>query len=798
MKTDFSEVQSAKMRLLDEPILVDIERIKFLQDIYTTTEGEPAILRRARVFEKTCDEKSIFIDENPIVGSVGKTNLAVYPLPEMSCTWMRSQLADGLNVGLGAVSSETMKQEELQSLETAIDYWETKCAFHRARKIYDETYRDEPSVIYQMFSGIVFSNIISVPMGFALLDYEKVLKKGLNGILQEIETEKAKLPVGLLDSRDKRYFYEAAIICLRALIRLSGRYAALARTMAENEPDPQRRKELIEIAETCEQVPANPARNFREACQSYYFTLLGALIESPNSAALAPGRFCLYMYPFYKQDKDRGLITEETAVTLLGWLFLKIQAISMFVDGLTFKANSGQIAMHISLGGLDADGEDATNDLDYLVLEAQKRLRLSQPSLTLLWHDKLPPELLQKSVELIRTGIGQPQFLNTELALDRLPLTFPGLTIEEARGAANVGCIPMRPSHSASNLWGGQINIGKIVELVLNNGRDRASRSQIGLKTGDAESFTTFDEFQEAVDRQIAHVVDRALNANNISFSILAEMLPLPYVSCFIDDCIKAGKDIQNGGARYSTNWCNPIGTVDLANSLAAIKKLVYDEQRFTIMELKQALRANFEGEEYRDIYALCCNAPKYGNDDDYVDSIAKHCYQVYAREHMKFKDVFGKVTYPEAFSVSLHNLTGSKTGALPSGRKANLPHTDASVSASPGTDTKGPTTLIRSAIKVLDNREYGSNHLNMKFHPAVLQGQRGTQNLLSLVKTYMKLGGNHIQFNCVNGETLKDAQLHPENYRDLVVRVAGFSAYFIHLDKGLQDEIIKRTELTF
>jgi formate C-acetyltransferase len=447
---------------------------------------------------------------------------------------------------------------------------------------------------------------------------------------------------------------------------------------------------------------------------------------------------------------------------------------------------------------LTANGQDATNDLDYLVIEVQRRLRLSQPSLTLLWHDKLPQQLLDKAVELIRTGIGQPQLLNNTLAVARLPQTFPGLSVEEARSAANVGCIPMRPAHSAANLWGAQVNMGKMIELALNNGRDRASRSQVGLKTGDPENFKTFEEFQEAVDKQIAHVIDRALNANNISFSVLAEMLPLPYSSCFIDDCIKTGKDVQNGGARYSTNWCNPIGTVDLGNSLAAVKKLVYDEHRFTFTQLKQALRANFEGEEYRDIYALCCNAPKYGNDDEYVDSIVQHCYTVYASEHLKHQDVFGKVAHPEAFSVSLHNIAGMRTGALPSGRKAGLPHTDASVSAHPGTDHKGPTALINSAVRVLDNMEYGSNHLNMKFHPSVLAGPNGPRNLLYLVKGYMDMGGNHIQFNCVSGETLKDAQLHPEAYRDLVIRVAGFSAYFIHLDKALQDEIIRRTELNF
>jgi pyruvate-formate lyase len=506
----------------------------------------------------------------------------------------------------------------------------------------------------------------------------------------------------------------------------------------------------------------------------------------------------MYMYPFYKRDKEAGKITEEDAINLVGWLFLKIQSISQFAAGWTFKANSGQIAMHISIGGQTADGQDATNDIDFIVLEVQKRLRLSQPSLTLLWHDKLSRELLHKSVDLIKTGIGQPQFLNNNMAIARLPQTFPGLSMEEARGAANVGCIPMRPSHSSCNLWGAQINMGKMVELVLNNGRDRGSRSQVGLKTGDTESLDTFERFQEAVDRQIAYVVDRALNGNNISFGIIAEMMPLPYQSCFIDDCIQTGKDLQSGGARYSTNWCNPIGTVDLGNSLAAIKKLVYEERRFTLKELKQALRANFEGEEYRDIYALCCNAPKYGNNNEYVDSIVRHCYKVYAREHLKHTDVFGKVTHPEAFSVSLHNIMGSRTGALPSGKKAGMPHTDASVSAAPGSDRKGPTALVRSAISVMDNMEYGSNHLNMKFHPSVVSGENGARNLLALVKTYMEMGGNHIQFNCVSGDTLKDAQLHPENYKDLVVRVAGFSAYFIHLDKNLQDEIIKRTELSF
>ena len=798
MQTDFSSVQAARTKLLGESIQLDIERVKFLQEVYARTEGEPAIIRRAKVFEKTCDEKTIYIDDNPFVGTVGKSPLAVYPLLEVSCSWIRRQLSDRLNVGLGTVTTESLKEEDLKLLSSAVDYWEDKCAFNRARKAYEEIYQGEASVLYQLFSGVVFEHIISMPMGFLILDYEKVLTKGFNGIIQEIELELSKLPIGLLENRDKRYFYQAALKCLHAMIRLSQRYVKLAREMAENTVDSQRRSELLEIAEICDRVPANPARNFREACQSYWFTLLGALIEVPNSAAVCPGRFCMYLYPFYQKDMAAGRVTEEEALSLLGWLFLKIQAISQFAAGWTFKANSGQTAMHLSIGGLTADGEDATNDLDYLVLEVQRRLRLSQPSLTLLWHDKLPQELLFKAVELIKTGIGQPQFLNCNLAIARLPHTFPGLTLEEARGAANVGCIPMRPSHSASNLWGAQVNMGKMIELALNNGRDRASRSQPGLKTGDAETFETFEQLQEAVDQQIVYVLTRALNANNLSFSVLAEVMPLPYQSCFMDDCIKVGKDVQNGGVRYSTNWCNPIGTVDLGNSLAAIKKLVFEDHQFTIKELKQALKANFEGEEYRDIYTLCCNAPKYGNDDEYVDSIVKHCYKVYAREHLKHFDVFGKVTHPEAFSVSLHNMAGMRTGALPSGKKAGMPLTDASVSATPGTDHDGPTALIRSAVRVIDNMEYGSNHLNMKFHPSMLTGANNTRNLLALIKAYMDLGGNHIQFNCVSGETLKEAQQHPEKYRDLVIRVAGFSAYFIHLDKNLQDEIIKRTELTF
>jgi len=768
------------------------ERFKFIVESYKETEGQPTIVRRAKLFEKTLREKTIYIDENPIIGTVTEYRAGVYPYPEYACKWMRKEAVH--RVGLGGIEADGLSEEERKWRDEAVEYWQDKCQWAKLNEVFPQI--KGVSMIPLLKCGALLQGSPAYPLGFISIDYGKVLDKGVKGIIAEVKEELDKLSVGYLADYEKRHFYDAALICLNAVINYAHRHAALAKEMAEKEKDPERKKELERIIETCLWVPENRPRNFYEAIQSFWFTHCAAQVEE-NTWGIVPGRFSQYMYPYYKKDKEEGKIDDEEVIGLLAMLFAKCQELTVFNADLSFLGNSGQMAQHISIGGYTPDGEDATNELDFLLLETQKHMKCGQPSLTLLYHNKLSEEFLLKVVELIRTGTGQPQFMNLDVMIQRHITKYPGLTMKEARDSRNVGCVGSVPAHMCSGTYEGWIPMAKMLELALNNGRDTLTGFQAGPETGEAEEFKSYDDLFEAVREQFEYFLPLIRDYERLTLSINSEIIPLPFKSILIDDCIKKGKDIMNGGARYPAAGTWAITGVDLGNSLAAIKKLVFEEKKITMKQLKEALAADFEG--YEEIYRMCVNAPKYGNDDEDVDQIVKQCYAMAWEIHQKAgPDWLGRYVIPEAFSASIHNEMGKLTGTLPSGRKARVALTDASVSAMPGTDENGPTAMVKSAAKAIDTINYGSNHLNMKFHPSALEGVEGARKLLALIKTYMDLGGSHIQFNCISSDVLKDAQLHPEEYRDLVVRVAGFSAFFIHLDQGVQDEIIKRSEIKF
>ena len=450
--------------------------------------------------------------------------------------------------------------------------------------------------------------------------------------------------------------------------------------------------------------------------------------------------------------------------------------------------------MQLSVGGLTADGEDATSELDWLVLEAQRRIRLPEPLVNLVYHDKLAEDFLLKCVELLRTGIGQPAFHNSRTAVER-HLYHHRMPLEVARTFVIAGCVQSFIPGYMDGYFETRLNIAKMIELALGNGKDPMTGIQLGPQTGDAGNFKSYGDFYEAFNRQVAYFMSLTHDVSRTAWT-LQQNFPTPFGSSFVNDCIKEGRDVSTGGARYSFgDGVCLVGVIDAANSLAAVKNLVYEDKKLTLERLRQALADDFEGHE--DVQQMCLNAPKYGNDDEYVDAMARGIYNTCYKLHSK-SDYLGRPVMPSAYSVTGHVAFGEFTGALPSGKRATKPLVDASVSAQAGTDKNGPTALVKSAAKVLDTVKYGSSHLNMKFHPTALKGTSGARNLLSLIKTYFDLGGYHVQFNCISGETLRAAQLHPENYKELVVRVAGYSAYFVTLDKDVQEDIIKRTELSF
>lgn len=788
-------VLSDRVRKLKEEMLsatpqIDTERIEFLLDVYRETAMKPnmpTIMRRATLYHKLCSEKTIFIDGNPIVGTITKYPYGAYPFPEEGCLWMKREKEFFLPRGKVRITPEVRKW-----LDKAVDLWKDSNLFSLAREVIRDTHGADLRTFSQC--GVWLEAVAGGASHLIVPDYGKVLSKGLKGIIAEVDEAKSKLDVGAVDSIERLNFYRAAKLSLSSVIILAQRYAALAREMAQKEKDAARRQELEQIGDICQWVPENPARSFREAIQAFWFTMLCVWLEAPKALNSPPATLTKALYPWYQKDKETGKITNEEVIELLQLLFLKINHLADVRPPHGHRFNQSRLGQQLGLGGLTADGEDATNELDWLVLETQYRLRVPEPLVNLVYHEKLSEEFLLKCVDLIKTGIGQPAFHNAWVGVER-HLHHHNMPLEEARPFAIAGCVQSANPGYMDGYWYSRLNVAKAVEFALENGKDPLTGLLLGRQTGDANRFQTYDEFYQAFVTQLEYLVLLTYKVSRTAWS-LQRNFPTPYGSSLVNDCIQKGKDISDGGARYSFgDGVCLVGAVDAGNSLAAIKKLVYEDKKITMSQLREALRANFEG--YEDIGRMCLAAPKYGNDDEYADSIVTEIYRLCDRVHPRV-DHLGRCLMPSAYSVASHAAFGEYTGALPNGKKARETLVDASISAQGGTDRNGPTALVKSAARAIDAVKYGSTHLNMKFHPTALKGKEGARKLLSMIKTYYDLGGYHVQFNCVSGETLRDAQLHPENYRELIVRVAGFSAYFVTLDKDVQDDIIKRTELSF
>lgn len=784
-------VRRLKEQMFESEVRISIERLRFLLDTYKNGKEQSPVLKRAEFTDRMLSDITIFIDENPIVGTASEYPRGALFFPEQSTDGFANESDFGLMLG-----NLKIKEEDAQVFKEALDFWKDKSVTHRVGQVVRQLYPELLKTGKAFMTTVSYSAPINSTHGLA--DYGKVLNKGLNGVIQEAEEAMATLSPGEADFIARQDYLNSVIITLNAVIKFAKRYASLAREMAREASDPKRKTELEKLAATCDWVPANPARDFYEAVQSFWFVHLAQWMDGAEGCS--PGRFSWYMYPFYEKDREAGRITEEEAIELIELLFLKMMSIEYMITAKSFAGTQGSRFQNLNLCGLTPNGDDATNDVDFMCLEAQRRVKLVQPTLSVLYHRKISEKFLSKCVDVIReTGLGQPQFVNFPLAVQRT-IYYHQASLEEARSIGYMGCQPFFPQGKGAWLLTGTLNSAKLIELVLNNGKDPVSGIEVGPQTGEAEKFRSYDELKGAVKKQAQYLLPKLIQIHFIEFATQAKFTPQILQSALTDDCIKKGKDILDGGARYPHRSTDFIATIDLANSLAAVKKLVFEEKAITMKELLDALKVDFQGKE--DVQLMLLQAPKYGNDDEYVDQIARWCYDMLYDEFKKAAEVTcptgGIGAVPEAYSAALHFSSGLFTGALPSGRNARLPLTDATVSAMPGTDKNGPTALINSATRVMDMEKWGSNHLNMKFLPSVLEGRESARNLLNLVRVYMDLGGSHVQFNCISNRTLLDAQANPEKYRDLVVRVAGFSAYFIQLSKEIQDEIIKRTELTF
>ena len=788
---DTARIDRLKAQHMSTPQEVDFERVRIMAEVYEGTAGYQPILRRAKFFAELIERKKIYIDENLIVGSMASSVNAVYTYPEWNVQWMKEE----------KTVEKSKNPEEKAANKWALEYWSKWALRPRVDEIFIRKYGYDPDVAYQ--AGLV-AEFMSWPGGGGNLNYPRVYNEGLASMIKEVEERQAALDMRLPNA-PKIYFYEACLITMKAVIRLAHRYAELAREMAAKAKDDARKAELIAIAETCEWVPEHPARNLREAIQSHFLCHVSAEIEQVGcgySEAYLGQNF----EPFYLRDKAAGLIGPEEATYLLKLLFVKLNEIGYYYGEKVALANSADLGQSITLGGFTEDGDDATAEMDYLILEAAKYLRLPQPPLTCCYTEKMSGKFLEKVLDVIDTGVGMPQFVNGDVMIKRALNLFAnskmGLTLEKARRTCIGACVGSYVPYETGHPVEGQPNLGKVLELTMNNGFDPRTKKQVGPETGDPVKFKNFEELYAAFEKQLQFCEETLRRPAWIASILCAEYLPVSWRSILTKGCIETGTEVWNGGANYYTVAQIVVGGIDAANGLHAVKHLVYDTKQLTMADLKKALAANFEG-EYEKVRKLCYEAPKHGND---IPEVNKFVRRVYDSVFQAFQNVDGGGNYispdiqsaPDAYTKSVHNFMGLVTGALPTGKKAGVALTDGSLSAMPGTDVNGPTALVMSAAKSQEAIKYTATHMNMKLPPDQLKTRKGRANVLNLVKTYMDNDGYHIQFNVLDTNILRDAQKHPENYRDLVVRVAGFSAFFTKQHPGVQDEIIARTEQSF
>ena len=797
-----------KQRYLEAEMRLDLSWPLYIMEYFKQTEGQPIVERKAGAFRYALERLTPIIrDDELIVGSQTKYIRGSHPYPEFAVKWIKEELERELSqkgekifqlgTGGGIAKEHTFvvykfTEEDRKILQDLIAYWEGRSLECISRKYFREMGRGEE--LDKAESSLLVTPInFPTPEGRFVIDYVKVLNVGFTGIIHEIEERQRRLKAVTMDDYKKVVFYKAAKDCCDGVINWANNYASEAERLAKQETDSQRKKELERIAETCRWVPANPPRTFYEALQSFWFTHLAGLIES-GAMGMSPGRFDQYMYPFYKKDKEAGTIGREDTIELLECLRIKFSEVQRVASRAWEGLSSGNLFQNMILGGITPKGDDASNELSHLLIESAITVQTVQPTLSIRYHNKVSEDFFLKGIELVKTGIGMPAWFNDNVAIQHF-LKYTGASLEEARDYVMGGCSEMQlPGKRYGIIIPGFVNEAKCLELALNDGFDHRTGLQVGVKSGSAEEMN-YDQLVEAYKKQQAYALSLQADFWNLVMGVHRETVPLVYSSVLTDDCIEKGFTMDDGGVRYKDSLTLLIsGMINVANSLSAIKKCVFEDQAFTLKKLKEALSSNFEGDGYLEIHRKLINAPKFGNNDEYVDSIAKTLYDEYYEEVFRNISCFGVPYTPGALSISSHPIFGKACGALPDGRKAGVSLCDAGISAFPGTDTNGPTALILSASKI-DAVPTMVVLFNMKFHPTALRGITGAKNLLLLIKTFFDLGGWHIQFNVVDSQMLRDAQLHPEDYRDLIVRVAGFSAYWVELSKQVQDEVITRTE---
>ncbi|KGN02187.1 pyruvate formate-lyase [Clostridium novyi A str. 4570] len=776
-------VKKLRAQILDVVPCVETERALLITESYKETEEKPMILRRALALKKILNNLPIVIREGElIVGSLTKRPRSSQVFPEFSNKWLQDEL-DRLDKRKGDVFE--IAEEDKKKLKEVFEYWDGKTTHELAT-----SYMSNETIDAMNSDIFTVGNYYFNGVGHISVNYGKVLAIGFNGIIEEAKKSLESSDKTSPSYIKKEQFLNSVIISCEAAIDYAKRYSDEAKKLADKTSDPTRKSELNEIARICSKVPKEGASSFYEACQAFWFVHAIINVES-NGHSISPTRFDQYMYPYYKKDMDEGKITQDFAQELVDCIWIKLNDINKVRDEISTKYFGGYpMYQNLIVGGQNFEGKDVTNELSYMALEASAHVRLPQPSLSVRIWNKTPDEFLLRACELTREGLGLPAYYNDEVIIPALVAR--GVTLEDARSYGVIGCVePQCPGKTEGWHDSAFFNLARIVELAIHSGKDKGV--QIGPKTKEFTEMKSFDEFMEAYKAQMEYFVKHMCVADNCIDIAHAERAPLPFLSSMVEDCISVGKSLQEGGAHYNFSGPQGVGVANVGDSLMAIKKLVFEDEKITKEQLKEALDSNFE--KYPEVkQILSKQAPKYGNDIDEVDELARVGALVYSKEVNKYTNPRGGQFQPGLYPSSINVYFGSLTGATPDGRSAEEPLADG-VSPSRGKDVSGPTAAGNSVAKLDHFIASNGTLFNQKFHPAALKGDKGLQNLAAVVRSYFDQKGMHVQYNVIDRDTLIKAQQKPEDYRDLIVRVAGYSAQFISLDKAIQDDIIKRTE---
>lgn len=813
---------------------IESARAILITESYRQTENEPMVIRRAKAFAHILENIPIVIrDLELIVGSTTIAPRGCQTYPEFSYEWLEAEFD---TVETRSADPFYISEKTKQELKEANAYWKGKTTSELA------TSYMEPETLLAMEHNIFTpGNYFYNGVGHVTVKYGEVLAIGFSGIKAKAQAELDKLCLADGDYQKKSRFLEAVMISCDAAIEYARRYARLALKEAEECTDPVRKRELLQIAQNCANVPEKGATGFYEACQSFWFVQQLLQIES-SGHSISPGRFDQYMYPYYQKDMESGKITREFAQELMDCIWVKLNDLNKCRDAASAEGFAGySLFQNLIAGGQNEEGIDVTNDLSFMSIQASMHVFLPQPSLSVRVWNGTPHEFLIRAAELTRTGIGLPAYYNDEVIIPSLMSR--GLTLQDARDYNIIGCVEPQKSGKTEG-WhdAAFFNMCRPLELVFSNGMDKGVR--IGPATGNVEEMTTFEQFYDAYKKQMDYAIQLLVNADNAIDMAHAERCPLPFLSSMVDDCMKVGKTVQEGGAVYNFTGPQGFGVANMADSLYSVKTLVYDEKKITMGELKEALATNYgKGLGAEDVAAMTAKianelkeagktigekevaailntvvaaseapevkangerilklieeVPKFGNDISEVDAFARDVAYTYTEPLQNYKNPRGGSFQAGLYPVSANVPLGAQTGATPDGRLAYQPVADG-VSPSAGKDVNGPTAAANSVSRLDHYIASNGTLFNQKFHPSALSGRNGLENFVGLIRSYFDQKGSHMQFNVVSRETLLDAQKHPEQYKHLVVRVAGYSALFTTLSKSLQDDIIRRTEQGF